>query len=380
MSAPQFSSVAIVFDETALLDPGGGDVGATERAAVEAVFGVVDAVARVAERAGARVTRVGLSADGPTFLRQVAALDADVVVNFAETWQGQASREAAVAWALEARGIPYTGAPPRALTLCLDKPTTRAVLASADVGVAYGVVLRTPDDAWPAQAPTTGPFIVKPAAQDASHGIDADSVVADASGALRVAQRLFARGLGPALVERYIDGRELNVSIVQLDMGPPRVLPIAEIVYAAAVEAPTAVPSARQPGAQPGAQAGELAETPPSTRPAGLPRILTFASKWDPQSPDYQASQSVEARNLSSTLRRDVECAALLAWQALGMRGYGRVDMRVDERDRPLVIDVNPNPDLSPDAGLALAAGRAGLSYDQLVCGLLSGAVHAGRR
>jgi D-alanine-D-alanine ligase len=150
------------------------------------------------------------------------------------------------------------------------------------------------------------------------------------------------------LVERYIDGRELNVSIVELFDAPPRVLPVAEIVY--------------------------------RDVPGGVPRILTFASKWDPDSVDYQASESVEARDLSSSLRARIERMALAAWRALGLRGYGRVDLRVDDNDNPFVIDVNPNPDLSRDAGLALAASRAGVPYDELVRGLMVGALHARRR
>jgi D-alanine-D-alanine ligase len=348
MSAALPSSVAIVYDALALADPGGGDVGAAERAAVEAVGSVIDDVAAVAVEMGARVERVALSPDGPTFLRQIAALDVELVVNFAETWGGRADREAAVGWALEARGLPYTGAPPRALTLCLDKPTTRAVLAAEGVDVAPGLVLRGVDEPWPAPVPTAGPWIVKPAAQDASHGIDAESVVPDAAAACARARHLFSRGLGPALVERFIDGRELNVSVVALDDASPCVLPVAEIVY------------------------GQL--------PKGLPRILTYASKWDPASADYQGSVSVEARDLAPALRAAVERTALQAWRALGLAGYGRVDLRVDAADRPVVIDVNPNPDISRDAGLALAAARAGIEYGRLVRGLFGGALHAHRR
>jgi D-alanine-D-alanine ligase len=136
--------------------------------------------------------------------------------------------------------------------------------------------------------------------------------------------------------------------MVELKDAPPRILPVAEIVY------------------------GEM--------PAGSPRILTFASKWDPDSADYHASVSVEARDLSPELRGEIERTALAAWRALGLRGYGRVDLRVDDAGRPYVIDVNPNPDLSRDAGLALAASRAGIEYAELVEGILLGALRAHQR
>lgn len=348
MSKALPSRLTIVYDARALGDLVHMDVGEADRAAVESVGAVIADVVAVARRWGARVRVVGLAPYGPRFLRQMAALDADLVVNFAESWAGRAELEAAVGWALEARGIAYTGAPPRALTLCLDKPTTRAVMAAEGVPTAEAVVWRTPSEAWPERVAPAGPWLVKPAAQDASHGIDAASVVADAVQAHVRARYLFDRGLGPVLVERYVDGRELNVSIVELDDSEPRILPIAEIVY------------------------GDM--------PAGCPRILTYAGKWDPASPEYQASVSTEAKDLSPSLRAHLERIAMAAWRALGLRGYARVDFRVDAEERPYVIDVNPNPDLSRDAGLALAAARAGLSYERLIEGLCAGALRGHQR
>lgn len=340
-------TVAIVYDETAVCSPGESETGAGEAAAVAAVASVVDDVADTAKRHGVDVTRVALSADGPTMLRQVAGIEADVVVNLAESWAGSARYEAAVAWALEVRGGPYTGVGPRALALCLDKPTTRAVLASCGVPVPAGAVVTSADDGWPAGLSTSGRWIVKPAAQDASHGIDAASVVDGPDAALARARQLSERGLGAAVVERFVDGGEVNVSIVELGDAPARVLPIARIDF--------------------------------SRLPPGTPHILTYAGKWDAASPEYAGTESVEARDLTPLQRERITAAALGAWRALGLAGYGRVDMRLDADGHPWVIDVNPNPDLSKDAGLVLAADRAGLSYDQLVMGLLTGATHARR-
>jgi D-alanine-D-alanine ligase len=340
-------TVAIAFDETSVLAPERADTGAAEAAAVASVGSVIDDVEAVARRHGLEVQRVPLSAHGPTMLRQVAGLSADVVVNLAESWAGSARHEAAVAWALEVRGGPYTGVGPRALSLCLDKPTARAVLAASGVPVPEGAVLAQTDAGWPAGLATQGRWIVKPAAQDASHGIDAASVVDGPEEALARARHLAERGLGAALVERYVEGGELNVSIVELAGDAARVLPIARIDF--------------------------------SRMPLGFPHILTYAGKWAPESPEYAGTESVEARDLTDGQRRRITEAALGAWRALGLAGYGRVDLRLDAEGRPWVIDVNPNPDLSRDAGLSLAASRAGLSHDQLVMGLLTGALHARR-
>lgn len=336
----ELRSVAIVWDALSTTDAASAEAGAAEAAAVAAIGGVVEDVARVAGSLGLRVDRAPLVGEPKALLRQVAALDADVVVNLAESWAGKVWNEAGIAWLLELCGLAYTGATPRALALCLEKPLTRALLAAAGVPVPEGVVMD-----GPSAAGKIGPgrWIVKPAAQDASHGIDAASVVEGEPAARERVEYLVARDLGPALIERYVDGPELNVSIIELDGAPARALPIAEIDYA--------------------------------RFPPGLPKILTFAAKWDEASAEYRGSASVEAKGLEPAIRARVEGVALAAWRALGLRDYGRVDLRLDARGAPFVIDVNPNPDLSRGAGLSLAAERAGISYERLIEGLLRGAM-----
>lgn len=324
--------VAIVYDATA---PECAETGAGEAAAVTSVLEVIADVARVAEGDGMSVRRVALPGDPRAMLHAVAAIDEDVIVNFAECWRGVTRFEVGVAWALELRGIPYTGADPRALALCLEKPLTRAVLADAGVPVPRGFVAHTIEDTD--AVPEEGTWIVKPAAQDASHGIVRESVARGRDALRARVGALEERGLGPALIEEYIDGRELNASMLDLG-GVLRVLPIAEIDY--------------------------------SNFPTGAPRILTYAAKWEPSSEDYRGSPAVLAE-LSPHLRARVEAVALDVWRALGLRDYGRVDLRLDARG-PFVIDVNPNPDLSRGAGQCLAAERAGLSYESLVRGIIA--------
>lgn len=331
------SSIAIVHDATPAAS---AETGAAEAAAIEAVLTVVADVEAIAWGLGIHVERVPLPAELDGLFSAIATIRAEVIVNLAECWRGIARNEIAIGWLLELAGKPYTGAPPRALALCLEKPLTRAILAGAGVPVPRGATMSARDAELP--FPVDRRFIVKPAAQDASHGIDAASVVGSEAALRARVEHLAGRGIGPALVEEYVEGRELNVSIVELDGAAARALPIAEIDF--------------------------------SRFPEGIPEILTFAAKWDEGSDEYRGSTSVEARDLDPALRARVESVALSAWHALGLRDYGRVDLRVDAKGSPFVIDVNPNPDLSRGAGLCLAAERAGIGYQGLIAGILGGA------
>lgn len=261
---------------------------------------------------------------------QIRASHADVIFNLAESFRGSSALEPAIAWLYEVERKAYTGAHASALERCLNKSVTRALLREAGVAVPEGRTIRSADE--PLHA-LPYPLFLKPAQEDASHGIDLGSVVHDEAAARARVASLLARFGGAVIAEAWIDGRELNVSI--LDDGTTlQVLPPAEIDF--------------------------------SAFPAGAPRVLTYAAKWDESSDEYRGSPSVAA-TLDDALRARVEATALAAFRALGLRGYGRVDLRVDAAGNPFVIDVNPNPALAPDAGLALAAGRAGVAYEALV-------------
>jgi D-alanine-D-alanine ligase len=136
------------------------------------------------------------------------------------------------------------------------------------------------------------------------------------------------------LAERYVDGRELNVTLIG-NAPDLRVLPLHEIDFAA--------------------------------MPPDRPRIVSYAAKWDERHVDYAGTKPVPLRNASAALITSVERVARDSWAALGLRDYGRIDLRVDAGNTAWVIDVNPNPDISPDAGVARAAQIAGMSYPQLI-------------
>jgi D-alanine-D-alanine ligase len=141
------------------------------------------------------------------------------------------------------------------------------------------------------------------------------------------------------LVERYIEGREIYVSLLGRLDGPPEILPLYEIDF--------------------------------SGLPADRPRIVSFEGKWMESSVEYAGTKPVPCQ-LSPALHASVAAAALGAWDALELRDYGRVDIRLAADGIPYVIDVNPNCDLSHDAGGFSRAARAGgLAYDELVTRLL---------
>jgi len=177
------------------------------------------------------------------------------------------------------------------------------------------------------------PVIVKPTREDGSVGIDAASVVHDERALReRVAERT-ARHAQPVLVERFVEGRELNVALFGFPNA--RVLPLQEIDF------------------------GEL--------PAGAPRIVTYDAKWRSGSADDRGTRPVILPSLPSAVAARVRRVAALAFAAVGVRDYGRVDVRLDASGAPFVVDVNPNCDLSPDAGLSRAASAVGMDHTALV-------------
>jgi D-alanine-D-alanine ligase len=307
--------------------------------AVAGVRAVADQVERACRELGFGVVRVCVTGDPARLLADLARARPDVAFHLAESVGGDARMEASVAALLDWIALPYTGSPPHALVRCLDKATARAVLAASGVPVAAGRLLEHGDEPLAGLAP---PFIVKPSREDASHGIHLESVVDDEAAARRLARRLIERYRQPALVEEFVEGREFNVSL----LGPtqqPSVLPLFEVDF--------------------------------SAFPPGRPRLVTYAAKWHPQSEEYRGTRAVPARALDAALAQRIRDCASAAWRALGLRGYARVDLRLSPAGRLVAVDVNPNPDLTPDDGLARAAAGAGIGYASLIGWLLDQAL-----
>ena len=274
----------------------------------------------------------------------VAALRAhrpSMVVNLVESLGGRDDLEPAAAAVLELLRVPYTGSAPVTLGLCKDKPLTKTTLVGLGVPTARwhvwsaGDSERANDSALQnaLTAQLTFPVIVKPAATDASCGIDASSVVPNAAAALARARLLWAKYGPEVLVEEFVDGRELNIGIVG-NGASAECLPLAEIEFRV---------------------------------PPGMPAIVTYDAKWIDGSAEWGASSVRCPAAVDDALAERLRDVALRAYRGLGVRDYGRVDVRVNASGEIHVLEVNPNPDLAPDAGFANAARARSWSYDELV-------------
>ncbi len=320
--------------------------GRPEDAVSEAgVLAAVEAVSASLRELGAEPRAYGVGPRLRGLLDTLARRRPDVVFNLCEGIGGEASFEYLIPGLLELEGLAYTGASARTLVGCADKVRTKRLLASQGVPTPAFLVVEQ-GEATTLPPGLDFPLIVKPAHEDASLGIDAASVVHDgASLGARVAlvHELYRQ---PALVERYIEGREFNLSV--LGNAEPRTLPLAEISF--------------------------------DGLPDGHPRIVSYEAKWVEDSPVYTGTPSVcPAPGVDEALAGRIAAIARRAYRLMECTGYGRVDLRVPECGEPQVLEVNPNPDLSPDAGLAKAGRASGLGYTGLIRAIVEAALERHR-
>jgi D-alanine-D-alanine ligase len=305
------------------------------------VLRVADAVRSALVQAGHAADVQAIGADFMAALQSLKREAPDVVFNLCESLAGDPRGEGVVAGVLEQLGVAFTGSPALALGLALHKDKAKALLRGSGIATPEWCVL--PEGA-PVNADVAFPVIVKPAHEDGSVGICFGSVASELESLRQAVHRVW-RMHQPALVERFVDGRELCVSF--LGDAPPTVLPLREISFG------------------------------PSF--AGRPRIVSYLAKWDPSTPEFRDTASSSC-DLPPHTRSQVVEQARRAFEVLGCRDYGRVDLRLGEDGTPHVIDINPNCDLHPDAGFARAAGAAGIDYGALIATLLESALARARR
>lgn len=257
----------------------------------------------------------------------------DLLFNLCESMDNDSRNEATFAGLLDLMKIPYTGADLLALASCLYKHRTKEILDAHGVPTPPYRLLRTEADL----AAATGldfPWFVKLGNEDASLGITEANVVRSHDELATRVRELWAEFKEPVLAERFVEGREVNVTIFG-SRETTQVLPLHEIDF------------------------GDM--------PTGRPRIVSYAAKWDEHHVDYAGTKPVPLRGLADDVIANIQRVATAAYRAVDLRDYGRVDIRVDAGGIPWVIDVNPNPDISPGAGVCRAAEAIGLSYPKMV-------------
>jgi len=277
--------------------------------------------------------------DFHTMFRALEQQRPDVIVNLVEWFHDDLENEMFVPALFELLGIAYTGNRPLALSLCQKKPHAKALIAAAGLPVPRGILIE--QGAAPAELPLRFPLIVKPAFDDASGGIDAGSVVRDRAALDARVQMVVGDHKMPALIEEFIEGREIHCAI--LGNKPPRALPLYEMQF----------------------KAGAV-----DNEGRALPGIITYRAKWDPYSKDHYAMESAcPAPDLSGELAQKISEIAIRAFKVLGCRDYARVDMRLDARtNEPYILEVNPNPDLADSCAYAQCVRASGRTYAQAIC------------
>ena len=261
--------------------------------------------------------------------KKLEALEVDVVFNLFEGFAGCPETEAEMASILTELKIPFTGSPASTLALCLDKVKTKEALTKASIQTPHYQVL-TPDNIDSFQLDY--PCIVKPVAEDASHGLSEDSVVYHHNSLESQVRKICGLFGGQSLVEEFVEGREFNTTVI--GNGILRVPAISEIIY---------------------------------TLPPGKPKILTFAAKWQENSLYYNNTPVVCPAPISPEEKESIARIAIACFKLVGCKGYARVDLRQDEKDNLKVLEVNPNPDITPGSGAARHAVTGGMTYHQFI-------------
>jgi D-alanine-D-alanine ligase len=253
----------------------------------------------------------------------------DVIFNLVEVFNDSPWDEFKVAGLYELLKIPFTGAPALTLGICQRKMLTKQILLAN--GIPTPRFKKFTKNSIPQRHGLRYPLIVKPAREDASTGIENESVVFNREELLVRVEHVIEEYRQSALVEEFIDGRELNVAV--LGDTDPVPLPISEIDF--------------------------------SELPDHLHKIVSFQSKWEPSHEAYHKAYPVCPADLPKATTRRAHHMALNAFKVMGCRDYARIDIRLSKDRKLYVLEVNPNPDLAPEVGFMRSAQEYGLSFGE---------------
>lgn len=284
-------------------------------------------------------TRVSVAAEVEPVIAALRAADPALVFNLAESFDGKSALESNVAALLNLIGLRYTGSSPAALLMAGDKSLTKKVLSFHKILTPqFATVYR---GALDHVGDLTFPLIVKPPQEDASLGITSKSVVRDVRELLGTMDSLQREFQSPVLVEEFVDGREFYVGV--LGNVNPLALPVIELDF--------------------------------SAFPPDRPKVASWEAKWGEggtgaegeTGAEFAGTRSVFPSDVPSELLSRMQAVAIEAFNALRLRDYGRVDLRVTPAEEIYVIEVNPNCYLEQTGEFSRSAAEAGIAHDALI-------------
>ncbi len=264
-------------------------------------------------------------------LTALARVETDLFFNLVESYAGDDNKEMHVAAYLDLLGRPYTCAGPQGLYMAQDKGLAKKLFEFHGIRTPYfatcyqGNLEHSHDIEFP--------LIVKPISEDGSLGIDKDAVVTSVKELMQRIHYVQEEFDSPALIEEYIEGREIYAGIIGNQR--PEVLPMIELDL--------------------------------SRLPAGMPKVAGTEVKWEKDSEAYKVTKSAPMEDIDEATAKVLSKTALVTYQILKLRDYGRIDMRISAKGEVYVIEANPNPWLSSDSEFFMSAKKSGRSYAEMI-------------
>ncbi len=297
---------------------------------------VKDTAEKIAEilKKDYKVEIIPLGKDITSFIERIRNSSLNAIFNLCEAFADKSIGEMLVASLYELLGIPYTGSPPLTIGMCLNKVLTKKLL------VYHGLptppcflkdeIEKIKDDMFP--------LIMKPVSEDGSFGIFRENIIFEMKELKEKVEKICEKTKVPMFLEKFIDGRELNVSFLGNEP-----ICIGEIEFQI------------------------------------YPKILTYDGKWKENSVDDVGTIPKYPAELNKEEKEKILKIAQEAFEIFGLRDYARIDMRMDDKGNVYIIDVNPNPDLSKDAGFARALKVKGINYEDGIKKILQFALERGK-
>lgn len=301
------------------------------------------AVESALARLGHDVLSVALNIESPErAIEELKGFAADCVFNLVEETAGHSDLNHLAAFLLESIGLCHTGCSAKALLLTGDKVLCKRLFRASGLPTPDWI---TEEEAMLGNVRAGDRYLLKPRAQDASLGIDEDRLMIFAS-VEEGRQAILAHSHavpGGFFAEQYVDGREFNISLIEIG-GEPKVLPAAEIRFDA--------------------------------YPSEKPKVVGYRAKWAEGSFEYENTpRSFVFPGSDRELILQLEQLSLRCWRLFSLSGYARVDFRVSTDGQPYILEINANPGIAPDAGFVAAAAEQGMSYDEVIAQIVESAI-----